>query len=831
MARKSLLATGLIAIIAACSIGYAQSKTPTLAERLFGVTNAKTAKDSKNRSSSNWLKHDVDANRSTKTKSLLVHGSGEPTPAELGPDAGLTQLTNHLEPGSENVGSLVEQLVGPRAANRLRAVRKTPILDVEPTNIAVPEASPLTELPPSAATVPITEQPTLKAVKQPQTVAEDTVNEQTSVAASPNPSELVEQSDSSVVAKPPPTTSLLVPTPAIQSDSVFEPAADQPTESESVSVLPATEPVPSLTSRPLPKSSLPESVMPEPLGITTQLGPVVRAPTHSAEDNTKPFRIEARPPAAAPVKVPDNQNSRREGPSLPSRSQQTRSPKPTVEPKQVEDPNLLITNQSPALSVATAGPRTMVVGKSASYVVRVNNTSEHSARNVVVSVTVPSWAEILDSRTTSGSTRLEPTQDGNSVVKWQLNQLGARDAAKMRLNIVPRDSRPFDLSVGWTFSPASAMAHIQVQEPKLDMDIVGPQDMLFGETKIYTITVSNPGTGDAENVVLSLMPLVPGDGPAGVRKLGLMKAGTRKIVEIELTARQSGNLKVRANATADGGLRTNSEQHVIVRRADLQVALAGPEVKYAGTPADYTLRVANVGDATASNVTVYTVLPAGAKLLASSDGAQLDNSNSRVTWQVGNLRPGAVKNLHLQAELISAGNNRLEVRARADKELSATQSIVTAVESLADLKLIVDDPKGAVPVGTNCEYMIRVVNRGTKAAEHVNVVAYFSEGIEPLSAQGWRADIDSGQVVFESIRRLGPGQEMVFKVTAQAERSGNHVLRAELECSEPETRLATEEWTRFYGQAAQIEQLPERSVSNALLGSQPAPPQRLEIRR
>ena len=73
------------------------------------------------------------------------------------------------------------------------------------------------------------------------------------------------------------------------------------------------------------------------------------------------------------------------------------------------------------------------------------------------------------------------------------------------LDLIPRGNRPLDLGVTWTFSPAQSVTQIQVQEPKLQLSVVGPQDVLFGETKVYTITVSNPGTGDAENVVLNLL--------------------------------------------------------------------------------------------------------------------------------------------------------------------------------------------------------------------------------------------------------------------------------------------------------------------------------------
>ena len=53
---------------------------------------------------------------------------------------------------------------------------------------------------------------------------------------------------------------------------------------------------------------------------------------------------------------------------------------------------------------------------------------------------------------------------------------------------------------------------------------------------------------------------------------------------------------------------------------------------------------------------------------------------------------------------------------------------------MADLRLDVKDPEGPMPIGEETAYELHVRNRGTKAAEDVEVVAYFSAGMEPVSA-------------------------------------------------------------------------------------------------
>ena len=89
------------------------------------------------------------------------------------------------------------------------------------------------------------------------------------------------------------------------------------------------------------------------------------------------------------------------------------------------------------------------------------------------------------------------------------------------------------------------------------------------------------------------------------------------------------------------------------------------------------------------------------------------------------------------------------------------------------------------------------MNRGTAAAHDVNLVGYFSEGIEPVAVRGWRADIEVGQVMLDAIPQIAPGQEIVVKIIAKASRAGDHVFRAELHVKNPRTQLAQEEWTVF----------------------------------
>lgn len=473
--------------------------------------------------------------------------------------------------------------------------------------------------------------------------------------------------------------------------------------------------------------------------------------------------------------------------------------------------NVLFTRKSPLVSIETSGPRSIVVGKEATYVVSIRNSGEVAAQDVVVNVRVPQWADVASAKATTGSAELSQsaafeaapnsgiTGGADQPVQWSISRLEAQKSEQLTLKIVPRSSKPFELAVQWTFMPISSHARVEVQEPKLVMSLSGPDEVLYGQTKVYKLTLSNPGTGAAENVAIQLAPLSDQPGPMTKHQVGTIAAGESKVIEVELTARQAGKVIIKALATADAGLQAAIDEEVVVRRAALGVQVAAAKVKYTGTIATYQIQVANPGNATAEQVQLTATLPANAKYLTSSAGGQANNEGTRVTWTVPSLRAGTDAVVELKCLLNNPGMNKLEVAAVAEGDLTAAGEATTQVEALADLKLDVVEPKGPIAVGEEVTYELRVSNRGTKSAGDVRVIGYFSEEIDPVSASGGPNQVTRGMVIFKPIMNLAAGTEASFKIKARAKREGSHMFRAEVICEAVGAKLGSEHTTLFYG--------------------------------
>lgn len=458
---------------------------------------------------------------------------------------------------------------------------------------------------------------------------------------------------------------------------------------------------------------------------------------------------------------------------------------------------LTLSEQGPTLRVEALGPKTISVGKSATYRIRLLNQGREIARGVVVTATVPPSAQVVSATSPMGSVREATDAAGSHRVTWSLDQVSGSSQQELAIDLKATVNQPIDLQVDWMYRPEPLSARIEVQQPQLAVNVDGPVEMRYGETKVFRVRLSNPGNGPAERVAVNISATGANAEP---RQIGTLSAGESRTLEMELTANQAGSMKIRTVATGDANLQAEAEHIVRVRRPVLAVQVSAPGMIYAGTTAMYKIRVANRGDAVAEGVIMQVELPAGAKNGIGVDKKPITLEQPR--WRVGDLTPGAERTYSMQCDLTADGQNQLVARIQSEDDSVASDSAITVVEAIADLKLIVNDPKGPIPVGQDAVYEIQVVNRGSKEARDVKLVAQFSEGIEPSAASGQRAEIVPGQVIFEPITSVPAGAQVSVKITARAAQNGNLRFRAELNCRSPETKLVAEESTRFYGAPA-----------------------------
>jgi hypothetical protein len=520
-----------------------------------------------------------------------------------------------------------------------------------------------------------------------------------------------------------------------------------------------------------------------------------RVPTTTSDDGPRrPPLVPALPPGTGARD--QGGSSRRTVSSSPTPATPTRSPGVVASIDTSPITAVSVSGRSPALRVDVAGPQAITVGRPAGYLVTIVNEGDASAADVQLRLTLPGYVNVTGSQATSGEASLAADGGGLSRLIWSLPGVAARGHESLRLELVASEGQPFDLGVEWAQRPTAIKASVAVRQAQLALSLAGPADMTFGEEKTFTLAVSNPGNGDAENVVINLSS---GENRRQQFDVGKLGAGQRKEVPVQIVASQAGEMGIHAVAAADGGLTADAGGKVIVRKAELAVVVEGPELKFAGTEAVYQITVQNAGTAAADNVQLAATLPVASRYSGGIEGAA--PAGGALKWKLSSLPAGSERSYELRLVLSGAGVNKIAVQAQAPAAGTASGEIETLVEAAADLKLIVNDPAGPLATNELAIYEVQVMNRGSEAARQVRIVMQFGEGIEPVAFEGAEGKIVPGQVVCQPLAELGAGEQVTMRVKARADRSGTHQFRVEVTSSESETRLVSEGTTRFFAES------------------------------
>ena len=267
-----------------------------------------------------------------------------------------------------------------------------------------------------------------------------------------------------------------------------------------------------------------------------------------------------------------------------------------------------------------------MIGKESTYEVIISNSGEVAAEDLIVFVSLPEWATVASSQPSAGTTLPMPSMQSNAPYQWKVGRLEAKSREKIALKIIPNQSRPFDLAVRWEYKPIASATVIEVQEPRLELQLDGPREVFYGKKETYRLKILNNGNGNAEGTAIHLYPIGSPEGAPSIYQLGVLPAGEEKTVEVELTARQPGELQIRVDINAEAGAQAKLAEKVLVRRAGLDLRFEGPRLQFVGATGNYTLRLRNPGNAQARNVQFVINLPNGMKYLSGIEDAQVDSA-------------------------------------------------------------------------------------------------------------------------------------------------------------------------------------------------------------
>ena len=455
--------------------------------------------------------------------------------------------------------------------------------------------------------------------------------------------------------------------------------------------------------------------------------------------------------------------------------------------------------QEPAVSIEWVGPPTVKLGQPASFQIVVKNVSQGAVHQTMVRQPIPAGVTVQ-------ATEPKAVTEGDSLV-WDVGTLEPQQEKRLELQLVASAKGRTACQATVTFAGQSTV-HLQVQEPKLVLKATAPDKVLIGDMANVMLTVTNPGDGSADHVKVKTT-LSEGLEHARGREveydLGNLGPNESRSVQVMCLTKAGGEQRCDAVATSEGNLTASDAAVFPVLQPKLELAVAGPHLRYLDRQGEYVFKVTNPGDAPANNVSVVDQIPQGFKFVNASGGGRHDYTTRTVSWFVGDLAPHQTREVALQVMAVNIGEYKHTATARASRGLQAEAEAETRIEGLSALLVELVDLDDPVEVGASEKYEIRVTNTGSKTETNIQVVCTLPDKMEFWGAQGaggLHHRVEGKEVVFETLPKLAPRADAIFRVVTRPTAPGDVRFKIRVKADSLTEPVNQEQSTKVFGDEA-----------------------------
>ena len=317
---------------------------------------------------------------------------------------------------------------------------------------------------------------------------------------------------------------------------------------------------------------------------------------------------------------------------------------------------------------------------------------------------------------------------------------------------------------------------VNVTVPEINPDkTVDNEIPNFGDNVTYTVTVTNDGIGDANNVVITdvldkgLKFLNATGNFTYDEKTGTitwavdLDKGETKTFNVNVTVLGYGVLP---NTVAVGN-------KTAVRNITVPEIITVKEVNssdiHIGDEITYTITVSNPGKINATNVVIRDILPEGLKFINASNGGVYDPVTGIITW-ILNITANSTVDLTVDVCVNKSGNITNTVNVG-----NKTSNCTIESGDIVDLEIHIVADKSEIYVGDNIVYTVTVINNGPSDAINTiaNILIPNALSIFSYNATKGTFDITSGNW---SIGNLTNGEKVVLTFVAKALNEGNSTV-------------------------------------------------------
>ena len=413
----------------------------------------------------------------------------------------------------------------------------------------------------------------------------------------------------------------------------------------------------------------------------------------------------------------------------------------------------------------TVGIENPNFGDNVTYTVKVTNDGIGDANNVVVKDILGEGLTFVDA--TGNYSFDEVTR----TVTWIVDLAkGESKVFSVIATVVGYGNVTNSLVVG------NKTTGVNVTVPEINPDkTVDNEIPNFGDNVTYTVTVTNDGIGDANNVVITD---VLDKGLKFLNATGNFtydeKTGTITwIVDLDKGETKTFNV----NVTVLGyGVLPNTVavgNKTAVRNITVPEIITVKEVNssdiHIGDEITYTITVSNSGKINATNVVIRDILPEGLKFINASNGGVYDPVTGIITW-ILNITANSTVDLTVDVCVNKSGNITNTVNVG-----NKTSNCTIESGDIVDLEIHIVADKSEIYVGDNIVYTVTVINNGPSDAINTiaNILIPNALSILSYNATKGTFDITSGNW---SIGNLTNGEKVVLTFVAKALNEGNSTV-------------------------------------------------------
>jgi uncharacterized repeat protein (TIGR01451 family) len=393
-----------------------------------------------------------------------------------------------------------------------------------------------------------------------------------------------------------------------------------------------------------------------------------------------------------------------------------------------------------------------------------------------------------------------PTDSKDHLV-WVFEHLAPGQEKLIEISMIP--GRRGDLATSATVRfTGVASTVLTVEEPQLSVAVGGADEVMVGDSLTQIITVSNPGTGIAHDVVVNVKIPDGLEHPRGKSiEMGIGSLGPNETRELRLplSAVTGGEAVIVVEARGSSNLLQQAKSLVKIAAPKLSVEVAGPGLRYIGRHAQYAITVTNDGVAGTDNVRVVELIPEGFEFVKADKNGKYDASNGSVSWFVGHLEAGRSVQVGIELAAKQIGEYLHHVQASGENGTIATCKLATRVDGTAAVVMEVADLDDPVEVGTQTAYEIRIRNDGSQAAHNLRIACELPAGVELIDTKGPTDPIlEKGVLLFKPIGELDAGAKTTYLIRVNGKVAGNLRMRAKLTSNASTEPVIVEEMTKFY---------------------------------